>query len=1011
MQAQARARIQALVNQYQALSPAERRHLSETATRTNFIDPLFAALGWNMQDDAEVAREAAGGQGRRVDYAFKIKGVTRFLLEAKKLSAELTDPQYVRQAADYAWNRGIDWIVLTNFHELKLYYASQQLGRLEPVFALGHEDFLRQLPELCLLSKPAQQENQLQTRVVGIPRRQAVDQQLFADLAKWRHDLLTNIRQFHPAWSNAQGDEAAQRILNRLIFIRSIEDKRIEERALEPLLRQLEGQNHLQHLPAALTDLYRRLDRVYNAELFAQHFCENYQGPAEPLVDMVRGLHQRLDQTRYDFAAIGVDILGTVYEQYLTAAQAERARKKLQGIHYTPRFVVRYITRNTLGKALAAAHARGGIQAARQIRVLDPACGSGSFLIAAFDELNDWLRQNDPTLQDDAQRYQHILRENLFGVDLDAQAVAVTRLNLWLRAVERREKLPEIPNIRHGDSLLDAQFDWEREFAKVCASGGFDVVVGNPPYVRQEALTAQFKEYARRRYRCYHGRADLYVYFYERAHELLRADGYFGFISSNKFMRANYGKKLRDYLLETAHLEEIVDLSGLPVFKDVAVDSAIVITQKADSRPEKQEFLYTAVQELPAADLAAAVNARGIILDERSLQFESWPLAPMEDMEILLRMRRVGIPLMDYLHSDVKIAYGTKTGYNDAYIISKNTRDRILRQNPQSEPHIRPLLAGKDIRKYRVDFQERYLITLPKGSTVAQMLGSGPISGGGLEPHARGRHRPQRMLHHRPEHTRPHPPAQPAERAAHPPPAGGQGHPQISRGISGASPDRHPQGLDDDADSTAYPPPNFSEDEAWAWFQDAHPALAEHLAQFEEAARKRRNQGDFWWELSPRREFFAKLEQPKIIYPIIASGSRFTYDTLGYYLNDKAFFIPLEDYYLIGVLNSNLLWFYGKKNLPTLGDAEKGGGLEWRGTYVKRLPIVPAAVEDPRRQAIEAAVGEALTLAPRRAAALPGSQEGLDLDRRLAQLDDEIDEAVFTLYGLTPEQCARVRGE
>ncbi len=919
MQAQARTRIRALVNQYQALSPAERRHLSETATRTNFIDPLFAALGWNMQDDAEVAREAAGGQGRRVDYAFKIKGVTRFLLEAKKLSAELTDPQYVRQAADYAWNRGIDWIVLTNFHELKLYYASQ-LGRLHPVFALGHEEFLRQLPELCLLSKPAQQENQLQTRVVGIPRRQAVDQQLFADLANWRRHLLTNIRQFHPDWSNAQGDEAAQRILNRLIFIRSIEDKRIEERALEPLLRQLEGLNHLQRLPAALVDLYRRLDRVYNAELFAQHFCENYQGPAEPLVDMVRGLHQRLDQTRYDFAAIGVDILGTVYEQYLTAAQAERARKKLQGIHYTPRFVVRYITRNTLGKALTAAHARGGIQAARQLRVLDPACGSGSFLIAAFDELNDWLRQNDPALRDDAQRYQHILRENLFGVDLDAQAVAVTRLNLWLRAVERREKLPEIPNIRHGNSLVDTQFDWEREFAKVCASGGFDVVVGNPPYVRQEALSAEFKEYARRRYRCYHGRADLYVYFYERAHELLRADGHFGFISSNKFMRANYGKKLRQYLLETARLEEIVDLSGLPVFKDVAVDSAIVITQKADSRPEKQEFLYTAVQELPADDLAAAVNAHGIILDERSLQGENWALAPAEDMEILSQIKGGGggtLPLAEYI-GETKIRRGLTVGLNEAFTIEAGTRERILRQNPQSAQFIHRVLRGKDILRYHLSDELRYLINIPKGWT---------------------------------------------------------------------------QGNCGDANPEEY-------------MNAKHPALMKYLEPFAEQAQDRQDKGDFWWELRACA-YLAEFQKTKIVYTDISEDNRFTLDRKQCHLLNSAYLIPTDSPYLLGILNSQLILFAFRHSSSTLGS----GGLRWIYQHVSHLPIVPAAAEDPQRQTIEAAVREALTLAPRRGAALPGSQEGLDLDRRLAQLDDEIDEAVFALYGLTPEQRARVRGE
>ena len=183
------------------------------------------------------------------------------------------------------------------------------------------------------------------------------------------------------------------------------------------MLRQLKGRES--QLPAHLVQLFRDLDAIYNAQLFAKHFCEDYEGPAEPLVNMVRGLNHRVDLTPYNFAAISADVLGTIYEQYLTLAQAEQARRKQQGIYYTPRFVVSYIVRNTVVKALEAARERGGSAAARRIRVLDPACGSGSFLIAAFDILNEWLKDNDPTLREESRRKQHILRENLYGVDKD----------------------------------------------------------------------------------------------------------------------------------------------------------------------------------------------------------------------------------------------------------------------------------------------------------------------------------------------------------------------------------------------------------------------------------------------------------------------------------------------------------------------------------------------------------------------------------------------------------------
>ncbi len=546
----AREKVRDLVTKYDGLTPAQRRAYNETATRNDFIDPLFEALGWDMHDNAEVAREVTVGQRKRVDYAFRIRGVSRFLLEAKRPRVSLDDSESIRQATDYAWNHGVDWVILCNFEELRVFYASH-FGRAErhrPVLVLTHSEYDSRFEDLWLLSRPATETGELAKQMRGLPRRQPVDTQLFEDLAEWRRDLLGAAQAYNEDWTREQSEEAVQRILNRLIFIRSVEDRGIEDPHLVSLAHELEDNPRFSAaLPQRLVDLFRQLDEVYNARLFARHFSEDYVGEAQPLVDLVKGLDHRIDGTPYDFAAIGADVLGTIYEQYLTKVQAERERRKQQGIYYTPRFIVSYIVRNTLNRALEAANERGGLAATRQLRVLDLACGSGSFLIAAFDELDKWFAQHDESLRDTAKRRQHILRQNLFGVDLDPQAVEVTRLNLWLRAVDARERLPDIPNIREGNSLIDESFDWKREFPQVFEGDGFDVVVGNPPYVRQEKIV-DFKDYAETNYLSFARRADLYVYFYERALSLLRTGGFLGFISSNKFFRAKYGLRLRNLL-------------------------------------------------------------------------------------------------------------------------------------------------------------------------------------------------------------------------------------------------------------------------------------------------------------------------------------------------------------------------------------------------------------------------------------------------------------------------------
>ena len=878
-----------------------------------------------MHDNAEVAREDPVNRRKRVDYAFKTRGVTRFLLEAKRPIASLDDTDSIRQATDYAWNQGVDWAVLCNFDELRVFYASH-FGRAErrrAVLVLHYKEYESRFDDLWLLSRPATVTRELAKQMRGLPRRQPVDEQLFEDLAKWRRDLLGAAQAYNEEWSPEQCEEAVQRILNRLIFIRNVEDRGIEESHLVSLAHELRDDPRSSGvLPRRLRDLFRQLDLVYNARLFARHFSEDYEGEAQPLVDMVKGLDHRVDGTSYNFSAIGVDVLGTIYEQYLTKVQAERERRKQQGIYYTPRFIVGYIVRNTLGRALEAAKEEGGIAAARHLRVLDLACGSGSFLIAAFDILDDWLKQHDPTLSDTARRRQHILRENLFGVDLDPHAVEVTRLNLWLRAVHKRQRLPEIPNIREGNSLIDESFDWQREFPLAFENGGFDVVVGNPPYVRYQMVPPTFKRLARKRYQSYHGRADLYVYFYERAHELLRQGGFFGFVSSNKYMRAAYGSKLRRYLTKGSKFQEFIDFGELPVFRGASTFPSILLTRRhLCSEDHRQDFIFAAIKDLEFRSLDEAINELGTFLDERSLLGDVWALAPAADMDIYLQMRTAGVSLKDYLDRGKVVANGIITGLHEAFVISRGTRDRILRRNPKSRALIHPLLRGRDLHRYHSSFQDFYLIAIPNGWTSEHCGDNDPNN----------------------------------------------------------------------------------------WMLQEHQLIMEHLSKYEDKAKKRSIQGEFWWELSYRAKRLNSFMQPKIVYAEIASECRASLEEKNFLLNNKCHFIPSDDKYLLGTLNSRPIHYYAKQHLSIFGDADQGGRLLWYLQDVTGFPVVKAVESDLRRQRIERCVREALKLAPRHAEAEREKlDERHDLGRRLAALDAEIDEAVCSLYGLTDAQKARV---
>ena len=256
-----------------------------------------------------------------------------------------------------------------------------------------------------------------------------------------------------------------------------------------------------------------------------------------------------------------------------------------------------------------------------------------------------------------------------------------------------------------------AFFHWELEFPEVFYSlkgklegGGFDAVVGNPPYVRQEQLGGAKPFLAR--YEVYHGAADIYVYFYEMGHRLVRTAGYFGMITSNKFTRSGYGAPLRTWLENNAYLKQLIDFGDLPVFPEAAAYPLIFISQ--NELRDGRLTSYTPIKSLDFESLAGAVDANVVELPPSAFAGESWTLASTREQSVLQKMQTNSVALGDYITN--KIQYGVKTGFNKAFFIDQETRDKLIAEDAKSAEIIKPLLVGEDIGRYAVDYKNRYLI-------------------------------------------------------------------------------------------------------------------------------------------------------------------------------------------------------------------------------------------------------------------------------------------------------------
>jgi type I restriction-modification system DNA methylase subunit len=976
---------------------------NETQVRREFIDLFFEELGWdvaNKQGYAEAYKDVihedaikVGGITKAPDYCFRVGGARKFFLEAKKPSVNIQENIHSSyQLRRYGWSAKLPLSILTDFEEFAVYDCRMKpvktdKGSHSRILYLKYTDYVDRWEEIAgIFSRDAILKGSFDKYVESNKIKKGtteVDAAFLQEIERWRELLARNIALRNPNLSQRELNFAVQQTIDRIVFLRICEDRGME--AYGGLMALRNGENVYKRL----FHLFNKADEKYNSGLF--HFskekgrenCDNLtpslQIDDKPLKDIFNNLYY--PESPYEFSVLSADILGQVYEKFLgkvirlTAGHQAKIEEKPEvrkagGVYYTPGYIVDYIVKNTVGKLVEGKKPgpRGGVS---HLTILDPACGSGSFLIGAYQFLLDWHR--DEYINDGPENWskgktpriyqsrkgewrlttderKRILLNNIYGVDIDHQAVEVTKLSLLLKVLEGEDKqsigkqmslfqervLPDLSNnIKCGNSLIGPDFydnqqmhlfdeeeiyrvnafDWNAEFAEIMKDGGFDAVIGNPPYVRQEGLT-DLKPYFEKRFSVYNGVADLYVYFIEKGVSLLRQGGFFSYIVANKWFRANYGKPLRQWMKQQ-HILEIIDFGDLPVFKQATTYPCIVVIQKKAPGPF---FRASIIKTLNFSDLQAHVRQYHHDVRQDTLDESGWSLANQNSQDVFDKLHKTGIPLGEYV--DGKIYYGIKTGLNEAFVIDDATRQKLIADDPKSVEVIKPFLAGRDIKRYTPLVTEKHLILFPRGFTNTMTSAAG---------------------------------------------------------------------------------------RQWDLMQKEYPAIASHLEPFREKAEKRCDKGDYWWELRTC-DYYDEFEKPKIIVPAIVKSASYAYDTDGFYSNDKTTIIPTTNKYLLGLIGSKVLDYY----MHSISSTKQGGYFEYKPMYISKLPIRTINFDDPADVAwhnqMVNLVDQMLDLNKKLAESkVPQIIEMLR--RQIESTDRQIDQLVYRLYDLTEEEIKIVESE
>ncbi len=841
------------------------RDYAEASVRQDFIDPFFTALGWDLKNERQLilnkreveieSRTLIDGRKKRADYLFRIEGTDRFVCEAKK-PFETLGSHYAFQAKRYARNKVLPLALLTDFEELCLYVVAIKPRRSDPVDAglwkkwhySNYPAHAREIWDLLsreavsggsidrgldeLPKKPTGKGRARQLWLIRPDRTRAIDADFLAFLDESRRTLGSDLLRHNPHVDLRNDlprlNEAVQRILDRLLFLRICEDRDIDTGLV--LNRALENWFHATGDPRAhratqdnlpgvedpptgtptlsthqlwprLVEHFQELDRrpassvpFFNGHLFKPHFTEDLHVGDAWLADFLDDLGG--DESEYLFAVIPVEILGTIYERFLgkiirphglgVTIENKPEVRKADGIYYTPRYIVDYIVEQTVGKLLDDQPPEKTLD----LRLLDPACGSGSFLIRVFERVCEhwqtWLTQQLPAkvevggkvdweklveapvgakpttprakdaraawlvqnrqfcwldeVTGDLHLTMHLKRRiliaNIYGVDIDPGAVEVTQLSLYLKMLENENRdtlarerqlfadeaepalLPPLAaNIKCGNSLIASDFsldsnelvrvrafDWDVQFATIMKSGGFDAVVGNPPYIRIQTLQESDPEsvnYLNEHYAAAaKGNYDIYVVFVERALSLLNPDGRLGYILPHKFFNAQYGEALRQHLAKGKHVNGIVHFGDQQIFDGAMTYTCLLFLGKQPT----SKFDFVGVRDLAAWQKGGGFTKAD--LPSSKLELPEWTFSASQNSSILERICTSNPKLADVAD---RIFQGLVTGADPVFILEKRSKgvfySEALEREVQLEPDLlHPLCKGSvNVRRYEID--------------------------------------------------------------------------------------------------------------------------------------------------------------------------------------------------------------------------------------------------------------------------------------------------------------------
>ncbi len=650
--------IKILIDKYEAQKTVFlSANYNEARTRQDFIDRFFEALGWDMHnklDELENHREVIvedklkiGKTTKSPDYLFQTHQGKAFYVEAKKPAIHLkTAPEPARQIREYGWNGDSPIGIATNFAELAIYDCTQTIKKTDGAMTkrLAYLAYTDYLAKFDFLWEKFAYENVVKGSVtafigekINLKLAEPVNEVFLACLNKWREYLATNVAQRNKQLEEEEINFAVQLLIDRMVFLRVCEDRNVEPNEQLLQIAKSKGDTYQN-----LFELFKTADQKYNSGIFdlkRESITQNLDLDNKVIKNILKDLYNEDNDGvgRFNFAVIPIEILGYAYEQFLgkvivlqktgkAVIEDKPEVRKAGGVYYTPSYIVKYIVAETVGKAIEGKTP----EEVSAISVLDPSCGSGSFLIGAYQFLLDWhLRyhlQNPPKihkhkkenpLSPDGKHLtsiekKRILLNNIYGVDIDKQAVEVTKLSLLLKALENETDasiktslqifnervLPTMDsNVQSGNSLIGADFydqelgltpkeerkinifDWEDGFPNICKQGGFDCVIGNPPYVRTTTIDANSANYFAEKYKLATKQFDLYNIFIEKAFKILKKEGYFGYIVPSLFLKGVQYTDLRQLINHNSASCQIKEF-GDKVFRDVSMPTCVFLITK-----------------------------------------------------------------------------------------------------------------------------------------------------------------------------------------------------------------------------------------------------------------------------------------------------------------------------------------------------------------------------------------------------------------------------------------------